>query len=97
MSNKIVNAENISAQYGDKKVFEDVNFELFGGERMAVIGRNGCGKSTLIKTLTGEIAPSSGKIIWGSGATMIYFNEILDELDEVSPEQLFLSATMRFS
>ena len=80
--NKILNVENISAHYGKNKIFEDVNFELFGGERMAIIGRNGCGKSTLIKTLTGEIKPSLGKIIWGSGATVIYFNEILDELDE---------------
>jgi len=79
---KILNVENISAQYDENKVFENVSFELFGGERMAVIGRNGCGKSTLIKTLTEELKPSSGKINWGSGATMIYFNEILDELDE---------------
>ena len=80
--NKILNVENISAQYGDNIVFEEVSFELFGGERMAVIGRNGCGKSTLIKTLTGEIEPFTGKISWASGSKMIYFNEILEELDE---------------
>jgi len=80
--NKTINVENISACYGDKKIFENVSFELFGGERMAIIGRNGCGKSTLVKTLTGEIKPSFGKIAWGPGATMIYFNEVLDELDE---------------
>ena len=79
--NKILNVENISAQYGENIIFENVSFELFGGERMAIIGRNGCGKSTLIKTLTGEMTPTAGKIIWGS-SKMIYFNEILDELDD---------------
>ena len=79
---KIVNAESISAQYGEKKIFENVNFELFGGERMAIIGRNGCGKSTLIKILTSELKPSSGKITWGAGSKVIYFNGVLDELDE---------------
>lgn len=79
---KILNAENISARYGDRMIFENVGFELFGGERMAVIGRNGCGKSTLIKILTGEMEPSAGKIKWGAGATKVYFNQVLDELDE---------------
>ena len=79
--NKILNVENISAQYGDRVIIKDVSFELFGGERMAIIGRNGCGKSTLIKTLTNEIEPSVGKISWASGSTMIYFNEILENLD----------------
>ena len=80
--NKILNAENISAKYGEKTIFESVSFELFGGERMAVIGRNGCGKSTLIKTLTGELRPSGGRVTWASGSTMIYFNQILEELDD---------------
>ena len=79
---KILNIENILVQYGDRKIFGGVSCELFGGERMAIIGRNGCGKSTLIKTLTNEVKPYSGKIKWESGAKMIYFNEILDELDE---------------
>jgi len=80
--NKILYVENIAANYEDNIIFEDVSFELFGGERMAVIGRNGCGKSTLIKTLTGEKELLSGKISWGSGSKMIYFNEILEELDD---------------
>ena len=79
--NKILNIENISAKYGDRKIFENVSFELFGGERMAIIGQNGCGKSTLIKLLTNEIEPFDGKIKWGAGARIIYFNQILDELD----------------
>ena len=80
--NKIVNVENISLQYEDKEILRGVTFELFGGERMGIIGRNGCGKSTLIKALTKEITPQNGKISWGAGAKMIYFNQVLDELDE---------------
>jgi ATP-binding cassette subfamily F protein 3 len=79
--NKILNVENISAQYGENKIFENVSCELFGGERMAIIGKNGCGKSTLVKILTGEMKPSAGKVTWAPGSTVAYFNEILDELD----------------
>ncbi|MCL2665525.1 MAG: ATP-binding cassette domain-containing protein, partial [Defluviitaleaceae bacterium] len=79
---RILNAEGLSACYGDNLVFESVSFELFGGERMAVVGRNGCGKTTLIKTLTGEIEPFTGRLAWAPGSKMIYFNEILDGLDE---------------
>ena len=81
--NKILNVENMSAKYGDRTIFENVSFELFGGERMAVIGCNGCGKSTLIKTLTDAIKPADGRITWASGSKMIYFNQILEELDEL--------------
>ena len=78
---KILNVEEISAQYGDKIIFQNVSFELFGGERMAIIGRNGCGKSTLIKILTNEISPATGKVSWAGGSKMIYFNQVLSQLN----------------
>jgi len=80
--NKILTIENISAHYGENRIFENVGCELFGGERMAIVGPNGCGKTTLIKTLTGEIRPSAGRVVWAPGSTLAYFNEILDELDD---------------
>jgi capsular polysaccharide transport system ATP-binding protein len=47
-------------QLGQKRVLDDVSFEVARGERMAVLGRNGSGKSTLIRILSGVMSPSSG-------------------------------------
>lgn len=52
-----------------KAVFEDLNFELKIGERLAILGRNGQGKSTLIKILGGVLPPSSGKVDWSMSAS----------------------------
>jgi len=79
--NQIVNVENVSASYGDTQILSNVTFELFGGERLAIVGHNGCGKSTLIKMLTGKLKPSAGKISWGASTKVICFNDALDELD----------------
>lgn len=54
---------NLSKQYGDRVLFEDVSFGLIAGERLGLVGRNGCGKSTLFKLILEEEHPDSGKII----------------------------------
>ena len=46
-------------------LFEDLSFQLAPGERLALLGRNGQGKSTLIKILGGVIAPTAGHVEWG--------------------------------
>lgn len=59
--------ENLAKRYGGKgrsTLFADLNFDLAWGGRLAVLGRNGQGKSTLIKMLGGVLAPTSGRIDW---------------------------------
>lgn len=59
--------ESLAKRYegaGGRTLFSNLNFEMGWGERMAVLGRNGQGKSTLIKMLGGVLAPSSGRIDW---------------------------------
>lgn len=52
---------NLSFQYGEKKIFEDVSFELEGGKILALLGPNGTGKTTLLKSLSGILKPCGGE------------------------------------
>ncbi|MDA7693312.1 ATP-binding cassette domain-containing protein [Flavobacteriaceae bacterium] len=68
----ILEAENISKSFGDKNVLEAVNLEIERGEKIAFIGQNGQGKSTLAKILVGELK-SSGEVRLGHNVQVGYF------------------------
>jgi len=68
----ILEAENISKSFGDKHVLEAVNLEIERGEKIAFIGQNGQGKSTLAKILVGELE-SSGEVRLGHNVQVGYF------------------------
>jgi ATP-binding cassette subfamily F protein 3 len=68
----ILEAENISKSFGDKNVLEAVNLEIERGEKIAFIGQNGQGKSTLAKILVGELE-SSGEVRLGHNVQVGYF------------------------
>lgn len=61
----MLKVENLSSGYGTITILRDVSFEMKQGEIVAIIGRNGVGKSTLIKSLIGLIRPKSGKVVYG--------------------------------
>jgi len=69
----VVEAEGLSKSYGDKKVLDNVKFTIERGDRVALVGVNGAGKSTLIRLLTGEEAPTSGKVKMGHNVISEYF------------------------
>ena len=54
---------HVNKNFGFKPVLKDLSFEVMTGERAALIGRNGTGKSTILKLLAGEEIPDSGKIV----------------------------------
>lgn len=58
----LVEAEDLSASYGEKAVFSGVRFSICRGDRVAVCGKNGCGKSTLLKLVLGEEIPHTGTL-----------------------------------
>ncbi len=65
-ADRVIELCSLSAGYGEQPLFENAGALIRGtGERVAVIGRNGCGKTTLLKVLTGELAPLSGQVITG--------------------------------
>lgn len=62
----MVKVEHISKSYGKKKVLLDICFEAKPGERVAIVGSNGCGKTTLMRILSGAMKPKSGEISYFS-------------------------------
>ena len=66
----VVSFDHVSVRYdSDSPTLDDVSFELWPGERVAVVGPNGAGKSTLLKLVAGILTPTSGKAdVYGYGA-----------------------------
>jgi ATPase subunit of ABC transporter with duplicated ATPase domains len=58
----MITTANITMQFGSKPLFENISVKFGNGNRYGLIGANGCGKSTFMKILTGELSPSSGNV-----------------------------------
>jgi ATPase subunit of ABC transporter with duplicated ATPase domains len=69
----VLTVEGIGKAYGEKRVLTDVGFSVRRGERVAIIGANGIGKSTLLKIVTGNLEPDAGTHGWGHEARIGYF------------------------
>ena len=79
----LCSVEKISKTYEEQTVLREVSFELHHRQRLAVVGPNGCGKTTLLRVLSAYEEPDSGTILWGvrSNVEFAYYNAILEELD----------------
>ena len=69
----VLRVSELAKSFGDKHIFKGLSFNLDRGDKLAVIGPSGIGKSTLLKLLVGELAPDAGKIIWGHETNVGYF------------------------
>ena len=95
--NEVLRAVELSKSFGEKKLFEDVNFLVRKGERVFLVGKNGCGKSTLLKILVGELEATKGYIEAGYNVEIGYYdqenhnlteqNTVLDELWNAYPDK----------
>jgi ATPase subunit of ABC transporter with duplicated ATPase domains len=70
---QVLALEGIAKSYGAQRVLDGVSLEIRRGERVAIIGPNGIGKSTLLKIAVGQTAPDAGKVEWGYEARAGYF------------------------
>ena len=78
----ILKVEHISKQYiKGVSVLRDISFEVEKNDRVAVIGKNGVGKTTLLKILVGKLKQSSGKYTWGKGVDVGYYSQEYEGLD----------------
>lgn len=74
-------AENISVGFSGNKIFENVNIDIKRGERVFLIGPNGCGKTSLLKTLLKIYEPMSGRVTLGEGVKIGYYDQIQQGVD----------------
>ncbi len=78
----VIDAVNLSKAFGDRVLFENLNFSLPKGGVLGVIGPNGAGKSTLLKMLTSQGTPDSGEIRIGETVNLAYIDQMRDHLDD---------------
>lgn len=93
--NDVLQIRNASMGYGERILFKDLNLDIYRGEKVALIGANGIGKSTLFKIIMNEIVPLSGEIKFGTNVNISYFhqeqktlnlnNTIIDEIWDNNP------------
>ncbi len=78
---KVIEANEISKSYGGKPILSNFTFRITRGDRVAFVGPNGVGKTTLLKMLTGEVAPDAGVVTQGTGIEMAVFDQSRAALD----------------
>lgn len=82
LGKKTVELHGVSKAYGDKLLFKDFDYIFLQNARIGIIGPNGCGKSTLIKVLTGQSEPDAGYVEYGTTVKYGVFSQENEELDE---------------
>ncbi|BDU37122.1 ABC transporter ATP-binding protein [Vibrio nigripulchritudo] len=81
-SGKIVfEAQNVNFNFEGNKIVDDFSFNIMRGDRIALIGPNGCGKSTVLKLLLGDLEPESGRLHCGTKLEVAYFDQYREILD----------------
>ena len=78
----VIEAEGVSFRYGDNPpLIEHLDLRIMRGDRVGLLGPNGCGKTTLLKLLTGELQPTSGTLRLGTNLEVAYFDQLREQLD----------------
>ncbi len=78
----VLKAKHISFKYDDVKVINDFSTTISRGDKIGILGKNGCGKTTLLNILLGKIKSNSGVIEFGTNLSIQYFDQLKGNLDE---------------
>ncbi len=78
----VVEAENVGQSYDGRVLFKDFNTVIQRGDKIGLIGPNGCGKTTLLSILLGRTKPETGEVKLGTKTEIAYFDQLRSQLDE---------------
>ena len=77
----VLEVSGLGLSFGEHRIFRNVDMEVHRGEKIFILGPNGCGKTSLIKTLLGQYQPDSGRIRYGVGVKKGYYDQIQTGMD----------------
>jgi ATP-binding cassette subfamily F protein 3 len=86
----VLELKKITKSYGEQAVFSDMDLTIQRGDRVALLGPNGTGKTTLVKLMAGVLDPDSGQLSLGSGVSIAYFAQ--QQLELLNPQQTVLES-----
>ncbi len=77
----VLEAQHLEYHLGENRITQDFSIVLMRGDKVGIIGPNGCGKTTLIRLLLGDLTPDSGRLRLGTGLVVAYFDQLRRQLD----------------
>ncbi len=82
MGRKTIEVRGVSKSYGSRNLIRDWEYIFLKNDRIGIVGPNGCGKSTLMKIITGNVLPDAGEVEIGSTISIGYFSQENEYMDE---------------
>lgn len=82
LGRKVIEIDHLNKSFEDKKIVEDFSTILQGGDRIAIVGPNGVGKTTLLRLIAGDIAPDNGVLEKGTTVKIAHFHQHIPTLDD---------------
>ncbi len=82
LGKKTIELEHISKAYDGKAFIKDFSYIILRNDRIGITGENGCGKTTLLKMMTGKLEPDSGMVSWGETVKIGVFSQENEDMDE---------------
>jgi ATP-binding cassette subfamily F protein uup len=81
LGNTVFELHHAQIQVGEKELIHDLTWNIGPGDRIGIVGINGAGKTTMMRTLAGQLKPTSGKLVTGITVKIAFLTQHLDELD----------------
>ncbi len=82
LANRVVELRGVAVEFGGRILFQNLNLNLVAGERLGVVGRNGLGKSSLLRVILGQLAPADGEVEMGARTQINYVDQNRMLLDD---------------